>query len=175
MQAPRFCLGAVLVIALLAGFRTRSDEPAKEVKADFVLKVEGKLTADDPKDAVRKDSYCKVHTVKLEKDVVYRIDLISTQFDAYLRLEDAAYGAAIRQEIHARAGRDVSIGAVYTTLDRLETKGLVRSSIGAPTAQRGGRRRKLYAIQPAGLAALRQAHRAIAAMAEGLEARLEAK
>jgi DNA-binding PadR family transcriptional regulator len=92
-----------------------------------------------------------------------------------LRLEDAAYGAAIRQEIHARAGRDVSIGAVYTTLDRLETKGLVRSSIGAPTAQRGGRRRKFYAIQPAGLAALRQAYRAIASMADGLEARLEAK
>ena len=92
-----------------------------------------------------------------------------------LRLEDAAYGAAIRQEIHARAGRDVSIGAVYTTLDRLETKGLVRSWMGAPTAQRGGRRRKFYGVQPAGLAALRQAYRAIAAMADGLEARLEAK
>jgi PadR family transcriptional regulator PadR len=92
-----------------------------------------------------------------------------------LRLEDVAYGAAIRQEIHARAGRDVSIGAVYTTLDRLETKGLVRSWMGAPTAQRGGRRRKFYAVQPAGLAALRQAYRAISAMADGLEARLEAK
>ena len=92
-----------------------------------------------------------------------------------LRLEEAAYGAAIRQEIHARAGRDVSIGAVYTTLDRLETKGLVRSTMGAPTAQRGGRRRKFYAIQPAGLAALRQAYRAIASMADGLETHLEAK
>ena len=58
-----------------------------------------------------------------------------------LRLGDAAYGAAIRQEIHARSGRDVSISAVYTTLDRLEAKGFLSSWIGAPTAQRGGRRR----------------------------------
>ena len=90
-----------------------------------------------------------------------------------LRLGDAAYGAAIRQEIHARSGRDVSISAVYTTLDRLETKGFLSSWIGAPTAQRGGRRRKFYALRPAGMAALQQAYRAITAMAAGLEARLE--
>ena len=90
-----------------------------------------------------------------------------------LRLGDTAYGAAIRQEIHARSGRDVSISAVYTTLDRLEGKGLLRSSIGAPTAERGGRRRKFYALRPAGTAALQQAYRAITAMASGLEARLE--
>ena len=75
-----------------------------------------------------------------------------------LRLNDDAYGAAIRQEIHARSGRDVSINAVYTTLERLESKGLLRSWIGEPTAQRGGRRRKFYALQPAGTAALRQAY-----------------
>ena len=90
-----------------------------------------------------------------------------------LRLGDAAYGAAIRQEIHARSGRDVSISAVYTTLDRLEAKGFLSSWIGAPTAQRGGRRRKFYAMRPAGTAALQQAWRAITAMAAGLEARLE--
>ena len=90
-----------------------------------------------------------------------------------LRLGDAAYGAAIRQEIHARSGRDVSISAVYTTLDRLEAKGLLSSSTGAPTAQRGGRRRKFYALRPAGTAALQQAYRTITAMAAGLEARLE--
>ena len=90
-----------------------------------------------------------------------------------LRLGDAAYGAAIRQEIHARSGRDVSISAVYTTLDRLEAKGVLSSWIGAPTAQRGGRRRKFYAMRPAGTAALQQAWRAITAMAAGLEARLE--
>src|ERR1044071_4948099 len=90
-----------------------------------------------------------------------------------LRLEDDAYGAAIRQEIHARSGRDVSINAVYTTLDRLEGKGLLRSWIGEPTPRRGGRRRKCYALTPPGEAALRQAYRAFTAMAEGL--RLEGR
>jgi PadR family transcriptional regulator, regulatory protein PadR len=92
-----------------------------------------------------------------------------------LRLDDDAYGAAIRQEIHARSGRDVSINAVYTTLDRLESKGLLRSWTGDPTPQRGGRRRKFYALRPAGIAALRQAYRAFTAMADGLERRLEAE
>jgi PadR family transcriptional regulator, regulatory protein PadR len=85
-----------------------------------------------------------------------------------LRLEDAAYGAAIRQEIHTRSGRDVSINAVYTTLDRLESKGLLKSWIGDPTPQRGGRRRKFYTLRPMGVAALRQAYRAFTAMADGL-------
>src|SRR6266498_3169722 len=92
-----------------------------------------------------------------------------------LRLGDEAYGAAIRQEIHARSGRDVSINAVYTTLDRLETKGLLRSWVGEPTAQRGGRRRKYYALRPAGDTALRQAYRAVIAMAGGFEARLQSR
>lgn len=94
-----------------------------------------------------------------------------------LRLEadDTSYGAAIRQEIHARCGRDVSINAVYTTLDRLERKGFVRSWVGSPTPQRGGRRRKFYALRPTGLTALRQSYRAMTAMADGLQARLEPK
>jgi PadR family transcriptional regulator, regulatory protein PadR len=91
------------------------------------------------------------------------------------RLGEGAYGAAIRQEIHARSGRDVSISAVYTTLDRLERKGLLRSWVGEPTAQRGGRRRKFYALRPAGLTALRQAYQALTRMAAGLERRLEVK
>jgi PadR family transcriptional regulator, regulatory protein PadR len=92
-----------------------------------------------------------------------------------LRLDADAYGAAIRQEIHARSGRDVSINAVYTTLDRLEAKGLLRSWVGDPTPQRGGRRRKFYALRPAGVAALRHAYHAFTAMADGLEGRLETK
>jgi DNA-binding PadR family transcriptional regulator len=92
-----------------------------------------------------------------------------------LRLGTDAYGAAIRQEIHARSGRDISINAVYTTLERLQTKGLLRSWVGEPTAQRGGRRRKFYALRPAGETALRQAYRAFTAMAGGFEARLEVK
>ena len=92
-----------------------------------------------------------------------------------LELEDTAYGAAIRQEIHARSGRDVSINAVYTTLDRLESKGFLKSWVGDPTPQRGGRRRKFYALRPSGVAALRQAYRAFTAMADGLQSRLEMK
>jgi DNA-binding PadR family transcriptional regulator len=92
-----------------------------------------------------------------------------------LRLGEGAYGAAIRQEIHARSGRDVSINAVYTTLDRLESKGLLRSWVGEPTPQRGGRRRKFYALRPTGLAALRQAYRAFTTMSAGLEGQLETK
>ena len=89
-----------------------------------------------------------------------------------LRLGDCAYGAAIRQEIYARSGRDVSINAVYTTLDRLETKGLLQSSIGEPTAQRGGRRRKFFALRPAGTAAMRQAYHVFMSMTDGLDERL---
>jgi PadR family transcriptional regulator PadR len=92
-----------------------------------------------------------------------------------LRLDAEAYGAAIRREIHMRSGRDVSINAVYTTLDRLESKGLLKSWVGEPTAQRGGRRRKFYELRPAGLAALRQAYRAFRAMAAGLEWQLDTK
>src|SRR5215471_6694420 len=92
-----------------------------------------------------------------------------------LDLQDSAYGAAIRREIHARSGRDVSINAVYTTLDRLETKGFLRSWVGDPSPERGGRRRKCYALRPAGMAALRQAYRAFTAMADGLQSRLELK
>ena len=92
-----------------------------------------------------------------------------------LELQDSAYGAAIRQEIHARSGRDVSINAVYTTLDRLERKGFLKSWVGDPTQQRGGRRRKFYALRPTGVAALRQAYRAFSGMADGLQSRLEVK
>jgi DNA-binding PadR family transcriptional regulator len=92
-----------------------------------------------------------------------------------LEPEDSAYGAAIRQEIHARSGRDVSISAVYTTLDRLESKGFLRSHVGDPTPQRGGRRRKFYALRREGIAALRQAYRGFTAMAEGLQDQLELK
>jgi PadR family transcriptional regulator PadR len=94
---------------------------------------------------------------------------------ARLELQESSYGAAIRQEIHARTGRDVSINAVYTTLDRLENKGFLKSWVGEPTPQRGGRRRKFYALRPAGVAALRQAYRVFTAMADGLQSHLELK
>ena len=90
-----------------------------------------------------------------------------------LRLGDRAYGAAIRQEIHERSGRDVSISAVYTTLERLERKGLVRSRIGAPTPERGGRRRRHFELLPLGARSLRDAYRALTGMTAGIERRLK--
>ena len=87
---------------------------------------------------------------------------------ALVRLGPEAYGATIRREIEARTGRDLAISAVYVTLDRLEVKGLVRSRVGDPTPQRGGRRRKHFVLQPAGRRAITQACRAFGQMVEGL-------
>jgi PadR family transcriptional regulator PadR len=92
---------------------------------------------------------------------------------AMLRLEADAYGATIRRDIEARTGRRLAISAVYTTLDRLEQKGCVRSWIGEPTAERGGRRRKHFTLKPAGARALRSAYAAYTDMAAGLERRLK--
>ena len=74
---------------------------------------------------------------------------------------------------HARTGR-LSISAVYTTLERLEQKGLVRSRIGEPTAERGGRRRKHFELLPLGARTLKVAYEAFSSMTEGLEQRLKA-
>jgi DNA-binding PadR family transcriptional regulator len=90
---------------------------------------------------------------------------------ALARLGDGTYGAEIRRDIESRTGRDLSISAVYITLDRLEKKGLVRCSVGEPTAERGGRRRKHVELLPAGARAAAYAFRTFTAMTEGLEHR----
>jgi PadR family transcriptional regulator, regulatory protein PadR len=92
---------------------------------------------------------------------------------ALVRLGPDAYGATVRREIEAHAGRELSISAVYTTLQRLEQKGLVRSRMGEPTPERGGRRRKHFVLLPAGQRALRAAYEAFAGMTAGVERRLK--
>ena len=87
---------------------------------------------------------------------------------ALVRLGPDAYGATIRRAIEARTGRDLAISAVYVTLDRLETKGLVRSRVGEPTPERGGRRRRHFVLLPAGRRAITQACRAFNLMVDGL-------
>jgi len=67
-----------------------------------------------------------------------------------LHLGDNAYGMTIRCEIDERTGRSVSIGAIYATLRRLERKGLVISRLGEPTAERGGRAKRFFALETAG-------------------------
>jgi PadR family transcriptional regulator PadR len=87
---------------------------------------------------------------------------------ALLRLVDRAYGVTVRQEIEARTGREVSIGAVYATLDRLEAKGLVKSHLGDPTPERGGRSKRFFQVTAKGVAALDRTHHALRRMTEGL-------
>jgi len=88
-----------------------------------------------------------------------------------LQLEGEAYGVSIREDIEERTGRSVSIGAIYTTLGRLEDRGLVRSREETPQG-RTGRPRKHYALSPEGARDLRESYDAIQSMAGGLTAEL---
>ena len=87
---------------------------------------------------------------------------------ALARLGDDAYGVTIRDTLAERAGRQTSFGAIYSTLRRLEAKGLVRARLGEPEAVRGGRAKKYVALTARGRVALRDSHSALARMAEGL-------
>ncbi len=88
---------------------------------------------------------------------------------ALLRLEDRAYGVTVRQEIQTRTDRDVSIGAVYATLDRLEAKGYVQSHYGEPTPERGGRSKRFFQVTTQGVEAVNRTQRAIQSMTKGLD------
>jgi DNA-binding PadR family transcriptional regulator len=87
---------------------------------------------------------------------------------AILRLGTDAYGMRVRREIDERTGRDVSIGAVYATLDRLADKGLVTSHLSDPTPERGGRAKRSFRLTGAGANALNRARQDLANMQEGL-------
>jgi len=89
-----------------------------------------------------------------------------------LRLDDRAYGVAIRKELLDEAEKDVAIGAIYTGLDRLEQKGFVASWSGDPTPERGGRAKKFYRVTAQGKKALQETHRVIHRLSIGLEGRL---
>jgi len=80
---------------------------------------------------------------------------------ALIRLGDDAYGVPISQAIQDSSGRQVAIGSVYITLDRLESKGLVSSRLGEATAERGGRAKTYFRITAKGLREVRQARRTL--------------
>ncbi|UCC26563.1 MAG: PadR family transcriptional regulator [Gemmatimonadales bacterium] len=88
---------------------------------------------------------------------------------AALHLGEEAYGAALGQELEARVGRRVSRGAIYVTLDRLEAKGLIRSAMSAPRAERGGRPRRIVSVTPEGVAQLQASREALVTLWDGLE------
>jgi len=94
---------------------------------------------------------------------------------AVVRLGDAAYGLAVRQDLAERTGRELSVGAVYTTLQRLEEKGFLRSHASAPLPVRGGRSRRHYALTGAGARAIRDAERHAASIWEGVASRVRPK
>ena len=87
---------------------------------------------------------------------------------ALARLGDEAYGVTIRQTLVERGGRNASFGAIYSTLRRLEQKGLVRSAYGDPEPVRGGRAKKYVALTARGRAALRATHATLLRMSEGV-------
>lgn len=93
---------------------------------------------------------------------------------AIARLDDRAYGVTIRDTLEDRTSRSVTLGAIYKTLGRLESKGLVQVSIAPPTAERGGRRKKLYTLTEDGLAAVRGTLADLRHLAQGLEPELGA-
>jgi PadR family transcriptional regulator PadR len=88
---------------------------------------------------------------------------------AIVHLGDNAYGVTIRREIEARTGRSIAVGALYTALERLERKGLVRSTTSDPTPQRGGRSRRHFTVRPAGAAALERSRDMMQRMWSGLK------
>ncbi len=92
---------------------------------------------------------------------------------AILRLQDRAYAVPLREEIHARTGRRVARGALYTALDRLEQKRCLRSRMSEPMAERGGRSRRYFTVTAAGMAAIRASRQTLLRLWSGLEGRLE--
>ncbi len=87
---------------------------------------------------------------------------------AILRLGAEAYGVTIRHEIAVCTERDPAPGALYTTLDRLEEKGLVRSRYADPTAQRGGRAKRYFTVTAQGIRAVARAQRGFQRLMDGL-------
>jgi DNA-binding PadR family transcriptional regulator len=74
-------------------------------------------------------------------------------------LRGSGYGVTIQEQLEAETGRTVAVGAVYATLERLERKGYLRSRVGPATAERGGRRKRLYQVTAAGVATLEATRR----------------
>lgn len=87
---------------------------------------------------------------------------------AILRLTGRAYGVMIGREIEQLAKRTVTRAALYVALDRLEESGLVRSTLGDPTPERGGRARRYFTVTPKGLRAVQETQRAYVALWSGI-------
>jgi PadR family transcriptional regulator PadR len=87
---------------------------------------------------------------------------------ALIRLKEDAYGVPISREIENRCGREVALGSVYATLERLEEKGLVSSELGEPTAERGGRAKRYFRVTVKGLREVRETQMVLKKSWEGI-------
>jgi PadR family transcriptional regulator PadR len=87
---------------------------------------------------------------------------------ALIRLGDEAYGVPISEAIEDSSGKEVALGSVYITLERLEKKGLVSSRLGEPTAERGGRAKTYFKVTAKGLREVRQAQRTLKSLWHGV-------
>ena len=88
---------------------------------------------------------------------------------ALARCGEDAYGMNVRRELAEHSGREVAIGAVYSTLDRMEAKGLVTSRMSAPDTDRRGGARRHFRMEPAGIHALLEARKVRDQLADGLD------
>ena len=86
---------------------------------------------------------------------------------AATRLREEAYGAAILQEVERSTGRKCSLGALYTTLDRLEAKGMIKTWMGQPTAERGGRSKRMVRVNAKGIEAATAFYQAMLKVSRG--------
>ena len=92
---------------------------------------------------------------------------------AVLQLGDESYGVTIRAEIERQTGQPIARGALYTTLDRLEKKGLLTSRVGGSIQQIGGRERRFFYVTPIGITNLRKSRSVLQRLWRGVESRLE--
>jgi PadR family transcriptional regulator PadR len=100
---------------------------------------------------------------------VYLGELEQIVLLAVLRLGEEAYAVPILEQIQEQTGRTVARGALYTALDRLEAKGCLRSRVGEPLAERGGRARRYFTVTPAAIRALKASRLSLLRLWDGLE------
>jgi PadR family transcriptional regulator PadR len=115
--------------------------------------------------SLRSDNFFAIVCIMRRREFLGGFELLV--LSALMRLGDEAYGVPIADAIAESSGREVALGSVYVTLDRLSRKGLVSSRIGEPTAERGGRAKTYFRVTAKGLREVRQARQTLKALWDG--------
>ena len=114
-------------------------------------------------------NYDYAYNVVMRRDAMLMGGFEQMVLLSVLHVGDDAYAVSVRRAIEARTGRRVTRGALYTSLERLEGKGYLRSRMGEPTPERGGRSRRYYRVTPAGVRALKVSKQTLVRLWQGLE------